>query len=82
MFALPAGSTREERSMIPAIVDGTLTVLPEQCYTVAETAAMLRISKTTLYREVARGNIVPTGAGRLMRFTMREIRRYQERNRP
>lgn len=57
-----------------------LAALPEQCYTPAETARILRMSVTTLYRETTRGHIVAIGAGKLRRYSLRHIREYQERN--
>lgn len=57
--------------------DNPMELLPEQSFTPEETAKILRISKATLYREVSRGKLRPTGSRRLMRFTLREIQRYQ-----
>ena len=56
-----------------------LHALPEQCYTIAEAARILALSQTTVRRLAARGELRAVGTGRLLRFTLRDIRAYQER---
>jgi excisionase family DNA binding protein len=56
-------------------------LIPEQQFTLDETARILCYSPTTVRREVARGRLRAIGRGRMRRFRLQDIRDYQERNR-
>lgn len=58
-----------------------LAALPEQQFTVEETARMLKYATVTVRRLAARGELKAIGRGRLLRFSLRDIRAYQDRNR-
>lgn len=58
-----------------------LVLMPEQCLTPAEAAQLLRVSVSTLDRLRKRGKLVSIGSGKLRRYTLAELRRYQEANR-
>jgi excisionase family DNA binding protein len=54
-----------------------LALMPEQCFTIRETADILKVSEITVRRLVARGQLRASGSGRLLRFTLQAIRDYQ-----
>lgn len=58
-----------------------LAPLPEQQYTLKETADILKMATITVRRLAARGELHAIGSGRLMRFALKDIRAYQDRNR-
>jgi excisionase family DNA binding protein len=58
-----------------------LALLPEQQFTSEETAKILGICKTTVWRLTERGELPAIGSGRLKRYALRDIRAYQERHR-
>jgi excisionase family DNA binding protein len=58
-----------------------LAVLPEQQYTIRETADILKVAPITVRRMAARGELCAIGRGRLMRFALKDIRAWQDRNR-
>lgn len=59
-----------------------LTLIPSdlQLLTVDETCAILSISRATLYRRFAAGEIERTGDGALVRVPLASIRAYQQRH--
>ena len=65
--------------MTPELPD--LALLPEQQFTIQETAQLLKVATVTIRRMAARGEIKAIGRGRLLRFSLRDIRAYQDRNR-
>jgi excisionase family DNA binding protein len=58
-----------------------LVLLPEQQFTIQETAKILKVATVTIRRMAARGELKAIGRGRLLRFSLRDIRAYQDRNR-
>ncbi len=58
-----------------------LAPMPEQQYSTEETAKILGVCKTTVWRLTERGELPAIGSGRLKRYALRDIRAYQERTR-
>jgi excisionase family DNA binding protein len=58
-----------------------LALMPEQQFTMQETAQILRVSTVTIRRLAQRGELKAIGKGRLVRFALKDIRAYQDRNR-
>jgi excisionase family DNA binding protein len=50
--------------------------LDEQLLTISEVSDLLRISRTSVYRLIERGDLEPLRVGERVRFAPAEIRRY------
>jgi excisionase family DNA binding protein len=55
--------------------------MPEQQFTIQETARILSVATVTVRRLAFRRELRAIGKGRLMRFSLKDIRAYQDRNR-
>lgn len=58
-----------------------LALLPEQQFTLKETARLLCVAEITVRRFVARKKLRAIGSGRLLRFALCDIRDFQDRER-
>lgn len=67
--------------ILPEDTAPPMALLPEQQFTIQETASILKMATVTVRRLAARGELKAIGSGRLLRFSLRDIRAYQDRNR-
>ncbi len=85
MRRIPCASGQEEKQkpqtglyiacMEPS-TQAALTSEPPALFTCREACQLLRISKSTLYRLIGDGELVPAHIGRSVRFTRSELHRF------